>query len=60
MTVSDKLDCAQVRVLIVALSPSADDILFDHKFQPEDVLGLDHMDKGPRRPNPAERAIVIK
>jgi ubiquitin carboxyl-terminal hydrolase 7 len=37
-----------------------EDVLFDHKFQPEDVLGLDHIDKGPRRPNPAERAIVIR
>ncbi|KAI5451946.1 ubiquitin-specific protease ubp15 [Naganishia albida] len=37
-----------------------EDILFEHKFQPEDVLGLDHIDKGPRRPNPAERAIVIR
>ncbi|KAG7531294.1 hypothetical protein FFLO_04472 [Filobasidium floriforme] len=37
-----------------------DDVLFDHKFMGQDALGLDHMDKGPRKPNPTERAIVIR
>lgn len=37
-----------------------DDVLFDHKFMGQDALGLDHIDKGPRKPNPTERAIVIR
>ena len=37
-----------------------DDVLFEHKFMGQDALGLDHMDKGPRKPNPTERAIVIR
>lgn len=36
-----------------------DDILYDHKWQPEDTLGLEHQD---RRPNKltAEKAMVIR
>ncbi|KAG8763667.1 hypothetical protein FRC11_014280 [Ceratobasidium sp. 423] len=38
------------------------DIIFDHKFLPEDVLGLDHIDKTGKagRSGPGEKAIVIK
>ncbi|KAH7107494.1 cysteine proteinase [Auriculariales sp. MPI-PUGE-AT-0066] len=38
-----------------------DDAIYEHKFQPDDVLGLDHIDKtGKSRPGAGERAIVIK
>jgi len=38
------------------------DIIYDHKFLPEDVLGLDHIDKTGKagRSGPSEKAIVIK
>lgn len=55
-TSSSKLREYSIKVVVHVI----EDVLFDHKFQPEDVLGLDHIDKGPRRPNPAERAIVIR
>jgi ubiquitin carboxyl-terminal hydrolase 7 len=40
----------------------AEDILYDHKWLAEDVLGLDHMDKSNKRTNGAYKndAIVIK
>jgi len=34
------------------------DTIYDHKFLPDDVLGLDH--SGKTRPNASEKAIVIK
>jgi len=37
-----------------------DDVVYDHKFAPEDVLGLDHVDKSGRTRGAAEKAIVIK
>jgi ubiquitin carboxyl-terminal hydrolase 7 len=39
-----------------------EDILYDHKWLAEDVLGLDHMDKSNKRTNGAYKndAIVIK
>ncbi|EJD52931.1 cysteine proteinase [Auricularia subglabra TFB-10046 SS5] len=38
-----------------------EDTIYDHKFMPEDVLGLDHLDKsGKSRHGAGERAIVIK
>jgi ubiquitin carboxyl-terminal hydrolase 7 len=42
--------------------PLSDDIIYDHKFLPEDVLGLDHIDKTGKagRSGPGEKAIVIK
>ncbi|KAG8782435.1 hypothetical protein FRC12_020829 [Ceratobasidium sp. 428] len=38
------------------------DIIYDHKFLPDDVLGLDHIDKTGKagRSGPGEKAIVIK
>lgn len=38
------------------------DTIFDHKFLPDDVLGLDHIDKTGKagRSGPSEKAIVIK
>ena len=40
---------------------SPDDTIYDHQFAPEDVLGLDHVDKtGRARAGMAEKAIVIK
>ena len=38
-----------------------EDIIYDHKFAPEDCLGLDHVDKSGRTRNgTGEKAIVIK
>lgn len=38
-----------------------EDIIYDHKFAPEDVLGLDHVDKsGKTRTGAGEKAIVIR
>jgi len=38
-----------------------EDTIYDHKFAPEDVLGLDHVDKSGRsRAGAGEKAIVIK
>jgi len=37
------------------------DTIYDHKFAPEDVLGLDHVDKsGKTRTGAGEKAIVIR
>jgi ubiquitin carboxyl-terminal hydrolase 7 len=39
----------------------SDDTIYDHKFAPEDTLGLDHIDKsGKTRNGSGEKAIVIK
>ena len=39
----------------------SDDTIYDHKFAPEDVLGLDHVDKsGKTRTGAGEKAIVIR
>jgi len=38
-----------------------DDTIYEHQFAPEDVLGLDHVDKtGKARAGTAEKAIVIR
>ncbi|KAH7915018.1 hypothetical protein BJ138DRAFT_1170257 [Hygrophoropsis aurantiaca] len=38
-----------------------EDTIYDHKFAPEDVLGLDHVDKsGKTRTGAGEKAIVIR
>lgn len=38
-----------------------EDTIYDHKFAPEDVLGLDHVDKtGRTRTGAGEKAIVIR
>lgn len=40
---------------------SIDDTIYEHKFAPEDCLGLDHIDKSGRtRTGAGEKAIVIK
>lgn len=40
---------------------STDDTIYDHKFLPDDALGLDHFDKsGKARTGAGEKAIVIK
>lgn len=36
-----------------------DDVLFDHKWLPEDALGLDHIDRRPNKTT-AERGIVMR
>ncbi|KAG8969651.1 hypothetical protein FRC03_001523 [Tulasnella sp. 419] len=67
MGVSDK-DIARYRFTLIQSAGfkqptyvEDDDIIFDHKFQPDDVLGLDHVDKSGRaRAGAAEKAIVIK
>ena len=38
-----------------------EDTIYEHKFAPEDVLGLDHVDKsGKTRTGAGEKAIVIR
>ncbi|KIY50921.1 ubiquitin carboxyl-terminal hydrolase 5 [Fistulina hepatica ATCC 64428] len=38
-----------------------DDVIYDHQYAPEDVLGLDHVDKSGRsRSGAGEKAIVIR
>ena len=38
-----------------------DDNIYEHKFAPDDVLGLDHVDKsGKTRIGTGEKAIVIR
>lgn len=38
-----------------------EDTIYEHQFAPEDVLGLDHMDKsGKTRAGAGEKAIVIR
>jgi ubiquitin carboxyl-terminal hydrolase 7 len=42
-------------------SIEVDDNIYEHKFAPEDVLGLDHVDKsGKTRTGTGEKAIVIR
>ena len=42
-------------------SISVDDNIYEHKFAPDDVLGLDHVDKsGKTRIGTGEKAIVIR
>jgi len=42
-------------------SIAVDDNIYEHKFAPEDVLGLDHVDKsGKTRTGTGEKAIVIR
>jgi ubiquitin carboxyl-terminal hydrolase 7 len=65
--VSDK-DLAKYRFALIQVStfkqPSYiedEDTIYDHQFAPEDVLGLDHLDKsGKTRTGGAEKAIVIR
>ncbi|KAG9126664.1 hypothetical protein FRC07_002537 [Ceratobasidium sp. 392] len=68
MGVSDK-DIAKYKFSLIQSAlfrqPAAieeNDIIYDHKFLPEDVLGLDHIDKTGKagRSGPGEKAIVIK
>ena len=38
-----------------------EDTIYEHQFAPEDVLGLDHVDRsGKGRSGPSEKAIVIR
>ncbi|ETW85794.1 cysteine protease [Heterobasidion irregulare TC 32-1] len=65
--VSDK-DFAKYRFALIQAAtfkqPSYiedEDTIYDHKFAPEDVLGLDHVDKsGKARNGSGEKAIVIR
>ena len=67
MAVSDK-DFAKYRFALIQVAtfkqPSYiedDDTIYDHKFAPEDCLGLDHLDKsGKTRTGAGEKAIVIR
>lgn len=43
----------------VVLTPCSEDIIFDHKWQGDDALGLDHPDRTPNKTT-AERGIVMK
>lgn len=43
------------------LTYPTEDTIYDHQFAPEDVLGLDHVDKSGRtRAGAGEKAIVIR
>jgi len=61
-------DIAKYRFALIQVStfkqPSYiadDDIIYDHQFAPEDVLGLDHLDKSNKsRAGTGEKAIVIR
>jgi ubiquitin carboxyl-terminal hydrolase 7 len=45
----------------VILKESIEDTIYEHQFAPEDVLGLDHVDKsGKARAGAGEKAIVIR
>jgi len=65
--VSDK-EIAKYRFAIIQVStfkqPSYiedEDAIYEHQFAPEDVLGLDHVDKsGKTRAGAGEKAIVIR
>ncbi|KIP09627.1 hypothetical protein PHLGIDRAFT_86496 [Phlebiopsis gigantea 11061_1 CR5-6] len=67
MAVTDK-DFAKYRFALIQVAtfkqPSYiedEDTIYDHKFAPEDVLGLDHVDKsGKTRTGAGEKAIVIR
>ncbi|KAI0763671.1 cysteine proteinase [Irpex lacteus] len=67
MAVPDK-DFAKYRFALIQVAtfkqPSYiedEDTIYDHKFAPEDVLGLDHVDKsGKTRTGAGEKAIVIR
>jgi ubiquitin carboxyl-terminal hydrolase 7 len=37
-----------------------EDTIYDHKFAPEDVLGLDHIDRSGKARTAGEKAIVIR
>lgn len=64
--VSDK-DLAKYRFALIQVStfkqPSYiedEDTIYDHQFAPEDVLGLDHLDKSNKARSGGEKAIVIR
>ncbi|KAK7466969.1 ubiquitin-specific protease ubp15 [Stygiomarasmius scandens] len=64
--VSDK-DLAKYRFALIQVStfkqPSYiedDDTIYEHQFAPEDVLGLDHVDKSGKTRTTGEKAIVIR
>ncbi|PFH50648.1 hypothetical protein AMATHDRAFT_75447 [Amanita thiersii Skay4041] len=64
--VSDK-EIAKFRFALIQAStfkqPSYiedDDTIYEHQFAPEDVLGLDHVDKSGKTRTGGERAIVIR
>lgn len=43
------------------LTIATEDTIYEHQFAPEDVLGLDHVDKsGKTRAGAGEKAIVIR
>jgi hypothetical protein len=37
-----------------------EDTIYEHKFAPEDVLGLDHIDRSGKARTAGEKAIVIR
>ena len=42
------------------MTNSTDDTIYEHQFAPEDVLGLDHVDKSGKARTGGEKAIVIR
>lgn len=52
---------ANFSVTNAILTIAPEDTIYDHKFAPEDCLGLDHVDKsGKTRAGAGEKAIVIR
>lgn len=51
----------QISSVLRALTTSLDDTIYEHQFAPEDVLGLDHVDKsGKPRAGTGEKALTIR
>jgi ubiquitin carboxyl-terminal hydrolase 7 len=48
------------RVSTYCLTADADDTIYEHKFAPEDVIGLEHIDRSGRARMAGEKAIVIR
>jgi len=47
-----------IRVQVMTFA--TDDTIYEHQFAPEDVLGLDHVDKSGKARTGGEKAIVIR
>ncbi len=55
------IDATNLSDILIFISQT-EDVVYDHKWLPDDALGLDHIDKTGRagRAGGNERAIVIK
>lgn len=55
-------DCALTTFFIVTPLPCLPAVIYDHRWLPDDTLGLDHVDKSSRasRAGPGNGGIVIR